>query len=162
MNPLSIKPLPLLAGALAALSIGFGGGWVVNGWRLSGEIQAITAEHARAIAKQAQGALKNEQAHRAKEQALTKKLNEAQHAAKERETILLADAGRARTESERMRGDLAAIRTQLPSLTEQAIRRYADAGSVVFDQCQRRYQELAAIADQCHSDVKTLEDAWPR
>jgi hypothetical protein len=41
MNPLAIKPALIAAGL--ALAIGFGGGWLVNGWRLSGAHQAAIA-----------------------------------------------------------------------------------------------------------------------
>lgn len=57
MNPLSINPLALLGGALAAVAIGFGSGWAANGWRLGAEISAIKAERATDRADQAQAAL---------------------------------------------------------------------------------------------------------
>lgn len=38
MNPLTINPLPLLAGAVIAASIGFSGGWAINGWRLAAKV----------------------------------------------------------------------------------------------------------------------------
>lgn len=89
-------------------------------------------------------------------------VTEALNAAKKREIKIAADAGRARDESEWLRSDIAAIRADLPRLTRDAVNRYADAASVVFDQCQREYQDMAANADRFASDRQTLMDAWPK
>lgn len=53
MNPLAIRGLILLAGAVAA----FGAGWAVNGWRLGEQIADLKAEHAQTQVSQAQAAL---------------------------------------------------------------------------------------------------------
>lgn len=89
-------------------------------------------------------------------------VTEALNAAKKREIKIAADAGRARAESEWLRSDIAAIRADLPRLARDAVNRYADAASVVFDQCQREYQDMAANADRFASDRQTLMDAWPK
>lgn len=107
-------------------------------------------------------ALTATQAARTREQDLQTKVKEAIHAAKTRETKLAADAGRARSESERLRGDLASIRRDLPSLADDAVRRYADSASVVFDQCVREYQSVAADADRLASERQTMMAAWPK
>ena len=52
MNPLSINPLFLLAGVAAAVTIGFGGGWPANGWRLNADIATLKAERANEVAVQ--------------------------------------------------------------------------------------------------------------
>lgn len=56
MNVLSTitgNPLHLLGGAAIAVAIGFGGGWMVNGWRLNTDIAEIKTAHAQEVAKQA-------------------------------------------------------------------------------------------------------------
>ena len=53
MPPLSLWQI-IAATALASLLAGFGGGWAVNGWRLSGNLQQLKAEHATALAKQSE------------------------------------------------------------------------------------------------------------
>lgn len=103
-----------------------------------------------------------EATYRAKELALNKQVEEARNAAVLRETKLQGDAAAARAESGRLRDDLAAFRRNLPGFTEAAIRSYADAASVVLDQCQREYQGLAEQADRIDSDRQTLMDAWPK
>lgn len=99
---------------------------------------------------------------RMKEQAMNQQLEEARNAAVEREKNLLADAGRARTESERLRGDLAAIRKQLPSLTDAAVRRYAGVAGELLGECTEKYISLAAEADSIWSERMMLLDAWPK
>lgn len=55
MNPLMIKPL-LITGAVA-LALGFGGGWMVNGWRLNADIADLKTNAATAQAATATAAL---------------------------------------------------------------------------------------------------------
>lgn len=100
--------------------------------------------------------------YRAKEQSLNTKLQKAQDDAQERETELLHAALIARNQSERLRSNITAIRSKLSSLTDAAVRQYADTASVVFDECQRNYSSLAAEADRLDSDKQTLIEAWPR
>jgi hypothetical protein len=57
MNPLSINPLALLAGAALALVLGFGSGWQVNGWRLGAEIADLKGDYANEKKDQAESAL---------------------------------------------------------------------------------------------------------
>ena len=58
MNPLAIKAL---VGA-AILSLAFGAGWQVQGWRLKTEISEIKAEHSEENAQRSQVALTDLQA----------------------------------------------------------------------------------------------------
>lgn len=146
-----IKPIIITA----LLSASFCAGWLANGWRYGEQIATIRQEQAQAQADFTAQA-------RAKEQSHAKQLNEARNEAIKRETLLRADADRARTQSERLRSDIAAIRSSLPSLTREAINAYADAASVVFDDCQRNYQSMAEQADRIDSDRQTLSDAWPK
>lgn len=155
MNPLSINPLTGLAGLAIAAAIGFGSGWTVNGWRLNGEIKEIELGAEKA-------ARKSEQDARTKEQEHAKRLQDAQHAATEREKKLRADADALRATAGSLRDDLAEFRRRLPSLTREAVERYADAASVVFGECTAEYQRLAEQADRIDSDRQKLEDAWPK
>lgn len=141
--------------AITLLSASFCAGWAVNGWRYGEKIATIRQEQAQAQADFTAQA-------RAKEQSLTKQLNKARNEATKRETILRADAGRARTQSDGLRDELAAIRRKLPSLAEQAVRQYADAASVVFGECTAEYTALAEVAGRIDSDRQTLMDAWPK
>jgi hypothetical protein len=149
-----LSPWRWLLGAaiIAALMVGL--------LQLDKSRQAIGYE--RAVAEYTTMALKAGQAARALEQALQAKVSKAQDDAKSRETKLAADAAGARTAANGLRDDLAAIRASVPSLTRDAVNRYADTASVVFQECADRYSELAAKADAINSDRQTLIDAWPR
>jgi hypothetical protein len=105
---------------------------------------------------------KADDAARKQERQFSDQLKKAQDDAKNREKKLLADAAAARTESSRLHDTLADFQRKLPNLTEQAVRQYADAASVVFDQCQKQYLDMAETADRIDSDRQTLEDAWPK
>jgi hypothetical protein len=75
--------------AAAIFATAFASGWVIQGWRGDARIAEIRQEQA-----QAQAAFTAQA--RAKEHQLTNQLNEARNAATKRETILRADADRAR------------------------------------------------------------------
>lgn len=103
-----------------------------------------------------------EKAARAKEQSLQLNVTEAVNAARKRETTLKADAARARDERDSLRVDADNFARVLPSLTADAVSRYAAAANDVLGQCSRRYQGVAEAADGFASDALTLQQAWPR
>jgi cell division protein FtsB len=96
------------------------------------------------------------------EQARYTQLEEALTHANQQRQRLDAAATFARTELGRVRSDLSTLRSQLPSLTEAAVRRYADAASAVFGECAAAYTGLAATADALDLDRSTVMAAWPR
>lgn len=57
MNPLTINPVPLLAGGALALALGFGGGWAINGWRLAADMATVQKDAAESRATSANKAL---------------------------------------------------------------------------------------------------------
>lgn len=111
---------------------------------------------------QAQADQKDEAENRAKEQAYAKQLEDAQNAATKRDAALKTDNNALRAANLGMRDQLNAIREQLPSLTADAVRRYADTASVVLSECQSRYSTLAETTDRLDSERQTLMDAWPK
>ena len=129
-------------------------GWFVNGWRLNGEIAELNARHT-------QAALEFQMRARVQEHTWNRKVEEATHEAAQREQALRADADRARRAADGLRDQLADIRGRLPELTEQAVRQYASAASVVFGECVEEYRALAETADRLDSDRRTLMEAWP-
>lgn len=142
----------LFAGFLLALGV----------WHLADKSKAVDDALERLRGEYIALALVASEKARSQEQKLQTKVQEAKNAAAIREKILLADAGRARLAADRLRDDITSIRASLPGLTDAAVRRYADAASVVFDQCVREYSRMAAQADQLANDRQTLIDAWPR
>lgn len=135
-----------LAGALA-----FGTAWKTQDWRY-GAKEKERAELQIAVDRES----------RTLERKRSENIIDAQNSARVRDVALRRDAGLARAESDGLRDDLATLRRQLPGLADDAIRRYADASSIVFADCSRQYQEVAGAASGHASDVKTLEDAWSK
>lgn len=146
-----IKPIVVAV----ALSASFAAGWSWNGSRHDAEIANIRQADAAA-------ALAAEQTARVKEQSLAKQLNEARNAATKRETQLRADAGRARNAADGLRDDLAAIRSSLPSLADDAVRQYADTAAELLSECSGDYQRMAEAADRHANEKQELIDAWPK
>lgn len=142
-----------LAGALLAAT--FHAGWTVQGWR-----KDVTLEQWLAAA--AQAARDAEAQARKTEAAMAKQLEDARHAATERETTLRADAAAARGAAAGLRGDLAALRASLPEMAADACRVRADVLAELFGACAERYTAVAAEADRIGSDQQTVMDAWPK
>lgn len=86
---------------------------------------------------------------------------EAQNAQTKRNQGLQVAAAGARTESDGLRDDLAAIRASLPSTTGDASSNAASAAAGLLAECGAAYQVLAGKADGHYSDALTLRQAWP-
>lgn len=152
MRFLSTPSLALYGTLLSAL--------VFGGWRLDVSRQEVG--YKKAVAKYTEMALTASKAARDREQQMQATATKATHEAKVRETKLARDAGVARSESDRLRNNLATVRSSIPGLTRDAVDRYADAASIVFAECVREYSEMAATAGALASDRQTLMDAWPK
>lgn len=87
--------------------------------------------------------------------------DKAKEQANERAKILETNAANSRLAADRLRNENASIRSSLPSLTEQAVRSYSVAASIVLDSCTAEYQSMAGIADKIDNDRRQLEEAWP-
>ena len=87
---------------------------------------------------------------------------EAVNAQTKRTQSIAASAAAARTESDGLRDDLAAVRAALPSASADARGDAATTSGQLLDQCARAYQELASKADGHASDTMTLQSAWPK
>lgn len=86
----------------------------------------------------------------------------AQSAATARNTVLRADADRARSESDRLRDAIATASADLPSRSPVAQSEYGITASILLSDCSRIYQELAGKADAIDSDKVMLQRAWPK
>lgn len=103
-----------------------------------------------------------EQTARAKEQSMQQRLNEATHAAAERETKLRADYAAAHRTALGLRDTIANLRHSLSGTTADACRVTADTALNVFGECSAEVGRLAEASDRHASDVRTLSEAWPR
>ena len=140
---------------LIAVALAFGAGWQVQDWRWTSKTQAQEIERHRL-------ALESTREARRIEAARSLNIQEAQNAATIQRRALLADADSARTESDRLRGDIAAIAGRLPSESESARTEHARAAGELLTECSRGYQELAGKADGHASDAVMVLGAWPR
>jgi hypothetical protein len=135
----------VLAGVLA---------WQVQTWRFEVRISDIKAQHAELVASSAKSALKLTEHYRENADAALRKA-EARSAQNKR------DADSLRDQLDGLRGDLATVPDRIRNATREAVDQYATTASLVFDQCSRRYSEMAGAAQGHASDVQTLMDAWP-
>ncbi len=142
------------ATAIVAGALAFAGGWKVQAWRYDAQIADIQAQHAEAIAASAKSAIRLTEHYRDNADAALRKA-EARSAQNKR------DADRLRGELDGLRGDLAEVPGRIRTASREAVDQYAATASVVFDQCVRRYSEVAGAAQGHAADVETLMDAWP-
>jgi hypothetical protein len=149
MNPLTwLNPGVWLA-LLLAIASSFGAGYWRGDVAGSNAVQVKWNESKTELYLLAQ---KAEAANRATESRLKTQVIEAQNANNDRIKKIQTDANSARAQSDSLRHDLAAVRSRLPGLAADAVRSYADAATVVFDECQRSYQDMAATADADRAD----------
>ena len=92
---------------------------------------------------------------------LQRKKDAALKLAQDRATANANAAATARAESDSLRTQLASAGVQLSGASCASVRDYTATLSVVFDQCQRSYQDLADKADGHASDARTLMESWP-
>lgn len=135
----------LLAGVLS---------WQVQGWRLGEQIAQKDAAHASAVASANQAALRLTEIYRENADAALRKA-EARSAQNKR------DADSLRSELDGLRGDLATVPDRIRNATREAVDQYAATASVVFDQCVRRYSEVAENAQGHAATVQLLIESWP-
>jgi len=143
------------AAALVAGALAFGAGWQVQAWRYGEQIATIKQQQTDAALSSARNALKLTEHYRENADAAVRKA-EARAAQNKR------DADRLRTELDGLRGDLADVPERIRNASREAVDQYATAASVVFDQCSRRYSEMAENAQGHAATVQTLMDAWPQ
>ena len=143
-----------VAAFLAGLALAAASTWHIQAWLYDAQIKGIEAQHSKAIAASAKSALRLTEIYRENADAALRKA-EARSAQNKR------DADRLRGELDGLRGDLATVPDRILGATRDAVDQYAATASVVFDQCVRRYSELAGEAQGHAADVETLRDAWP-
>ena len=143
-----------LAAAVVGAAIAAVGAWQVQGWRYGEQIASINTEHARQSEAAAKRALRMTEHYRENADAALRK-------AEDRLAQNKRDADRLRGELDGLRGDLASVPERITSATREAVNQYAAAATVVFDQCSRRYSEMAENAQGHAATVQLLMEAWP-
>lgn len=129
--------------------------WNIQDWRYGEKIQEARAEQSEA-ARKAMAVMQREY-----EEDIARKdkaIHEATLRAQKNQALardLDADVNSVRLELDSARADLS-------KASADAVRRYSDTLSDVFRESIERYSGLAKEADQCTSDLRLMQDAWPR
>lgn len=90
--------------------IGFGAGWMVNGWRLNAALSSAQAAHAQELEQLAQATVASVQAVRAEEARRRAAVEEQRDTAKKQAQALEADMVAAAGTADRLRRELDALR----------------------------------------------------
>lgn len=130
-------------------------GATVQGWRMGEDIAELKAQYAYEAQEATQRALRQTSIYKEQSDAALRK-------AEARSDQNKRDADSLRDQLDGLRGDLATVPDRIRNATREAVDQYATTASVVFDQCSRRYSEMAGAAQGHASDVQTLMDAWPQ
>lgn len=137
--------------AILSAALAFSSAWKIQNWRFGAKEttrveQQITQERELALL----------------ERKHTQNVIDAQNAARMREVALRADAGRARSAADGLRSELTSVRASLPSLADDAVRKYASTLGDVFGECSSRLAEVAGQADGHASDSLMYQAGWPK
>lgn len=151
-----ISPTLVKALLIAAVAVALGFAW--NGFIKHEQ----NIGYQKAVAEYNVKLLAAKEAADKREQELSAQVQEAQANGLKREETIKALAAAVGKSSDSLRHTADTIRLGLPLATVEAARTAADAFATVFTDCQGRYGELAAKADGHASDVRTLEEAWPK
>jgi hypothetical protein len=125
-------------------------------------------EHERQIGRNEVQALwdaqtaKDERAARLETARLAKQAEDAEKNGATREQTIRTLATASGNANLGLRDTLATIRGGVPSATVDALGKSIATLSTVLAECSGRYQGLAEKADRHASDVKTLQEAWPK
>lgn len=141
--------LTLLSAAIAA-ALGFGTAWSIQSQRLT----KLELNHA-------ETRIANQSAARKVLERVTLQVSTAQNDAVERGRVLADAAAASRRESDGLRQSIATA-MRASAVSHDACNRIVTAQSVVLAAGSEFIQRLAGDADQCFSDQRLMQDAWPR
>ena len=152
---MALLPHPRLIAAGVALVLAFAAGWAARGWRMGAEYAALEMRYATRLAQAHENAL-TEYAR------LEKVKNDAVKAAEieaEKNAAAAATAARA---ADRLRDDLAALRSSIAAAPRPAVDQYAATAGELLGACAAEYQWMAEQADRHLVNERLLIDAWPK
>ena len=129
--------------------------WQVQNWRYGEKIQEARAEQSEAARKAMEAMQREYQDDIARKD---KALNEATLRAQKNATL----ARNLDSDVDRLRQELDTARAEMPAKSCDAVRNYANALDDVFRESVQRYSGLAKTLDECTSNIKLMQDAWPR
>lgn len=101
-----------LIGAAVLAVLAFGGGWMVNGWRMDAKLANLRADHALVLEQQANAVVASVKAARQIEQKRTEIVESQRDIAIEQNEALATDVAAGAAVSERLRTELNALRAR--------------------------------------------------
>lgn len=116
----------------------------------------------KAVAEYTKKELIAEQMARLKEIEMNRQLNEARNEATLREQKITDLSHNLAATSSSLLNTINTLRNKLSSAPDETLRKQADTALNLLGECQKEYGQMAENADRHASDVKTLEDAWPK
>ena len=144
-----------ICAAVIALVLAFGTGWAAQGWRMGAEYAALEMRYATRLAQAHENALTEyARLEKVKNDAIRQAEIEA-----EKNAAAAATAARA---ADRLRGDLAALRSRIAAAPRPAVDQYAATASELLAECGRELADVAAKADGHAADLRLMLAAWPR
>jgi len=147
---MNITILIALCSAAAAGAAGFGSAWHIQGSRIT----QMELNHANAIIQQQRAARQSI------DRALSQ-VSQAQNDAQARRVVIAADSRRAGDAGYGLRlTSTSAVRTATDNA--DACAAIVATYDAILEEGRGFIQEVAGAADQCFSDLKTVNDAWPK
>lgn len=148
--------MTLRAGLYLTLFLAIGlGQWR---WLAAADAQGYSRRSAEVNA----AALEAERENQVNERKRAANVMEAINEAAKREQLARRTAAAVRAERDGLRGDLYAIRRELPTATTDAARQRAATLAELFAECSGAVEGMAAKAQGHASDSLTFQQAWPR
>lgn len=139
---------------ISALAVGFHSGWSTQSWRYGELIAERDKTHALQLAESVQKA-------RIREQELHQKIRDAEDENTKRlqEQITITES--ARTESQRLRDEIADYNSRVPSDTQCPISQRAVTLGELLGACTEEYIYMADKAQRHVNDIRFLQESWP-
>lgn len=138
---------------ICAAIAAFAAAWIVQGWRLGGQMAEVKTEYAKAqVAAVEKAHMETIRLHEQVDNALAE--------SHKRQKVLARDADNARRELVRLQD---AARTTASRLQDTSPTGADDATALswVLGKCAAELQDMARNADGHANDVRTLMEAWP-
>ena len=149
---------PQIAAIVAAIAIGFGIAWSLQGIR----IDSLEASASRYRAEVELNAIAAKRAAMDRENHWRMEVENARINAQAREMRLKKDVAAAQSAVGGLRNDLATLRARLATSPDDACINTAAALGELLGQCSEAYQSMAEVADRHAADVQRLTESWPK
>lgn len=140
--------------AILSAALGFAAAWNYQSHKYGEQIATMQKDAAEATTKAVKAAMDKTQAD---QQRKDDAIRDANIRAQKNQALARALDG----DVLRVRDELATARADLSKASAEAVRVYSATQSTVVNACAARLVEVGKYADQCSSDLRLMQDAWP-